>query len=103
MEEHQIQFLARLEDVLDGQGFHNGSVEAAGLAATAAVRVHMDPSAPMHQPARWDEATGQLGMGDLEASHGHSHCSEGTQEDIPDPESRKKDKNLTFTKSLFWV
>lgn len=58
VEEHQFQFLAMLEDVLDGQDFHNDFVEAAGPAATVAVRAHMHLSAPMHQPVGWDEGTG---------------------------------------------
>lgn len=86
VEEHLFQFLATLEDVVDGLDSHNGFVEAVAPAAMAAVRVHMDQSVPMPQPAGWDEVTGQLGMGDLEAMHGHSHCSEGTvREDIQDP------------------
>lgn len=85
VEEHLFQFLATLEDVVDGLDSHNGFVEAVVPAAMAAVRVHMDQNVPMHQPAGWDEVTGQLGMGDLEAMHGHSRCSEGTVQDIQDP------------------
>lgn len=90
VEEHLFQFLATLEDVVDGLDSHNGFVEAVVPAAMAAVRVHMDQNVPMRQPAGWDEVTGQLGMGDLEAMHGHSRCSEGTVQDIQDPESRNK-------------
>lgn len=83
MEEHQFQFLARQEDGVDEQDFHTGFVEAAGPAATAAVRVHMDQSVPIHQAvacAQWD-------MVDLKAFHDHLRCSEGTdQEDIQGPE-----------------
>lgn len=100
VEEHLFQFLATLEDVVDGLDSHNGFVEAVAPAAMAAVRVHMDQSVPMHQPAGWDEVTGQLGMGDLEAMHGHSHCSEGTvREDIQDPESRNK-TNVSHSENI---
>lgn len=103
VEEHLFQFLATLEDVVDGLDSHNGFVEAVAPAAMAAVRVHMDQSVPMRQPAGWDEVTGQLGMGDLEATHGHYHCSEGTvREDIQDPESRRQMSHIqkTFLLSL---
>lgn len=84
--EHQFQFLATLEDVVDGWDFRSGFVEAAGRAATAAVRVRMDQSEPMHLPEGWDGETGQSGMEDLEASHALLHCSEGTvQQDTRDP------------------
>lgn len=76
-----------LEDVEDGQESQSGFGEAAGLAAIAAVRVRTHQSVPMLQPEDWDEETGQWGMEDLEASHGHLHYSEGTvQEDIQEPE-----------------
>lgn len=98
VEEHLFQFLATLEDVVDGLDSHNGFVEAVAPAAMAAVRVHMDQSVPMRQPAGWDEVTGQLGMGDLEATHGHYHCSEGTvREDIQDPESRRQMSHIQKT------
>lgn len=42
MAEHQSQFLAMQEDAVDGQDFRSGFVEAAGPAATAAVRAHRD-------------------------------------------------------------
>lgn len=84
--EHQFQFLATLEDVVDGWDFRSGFVEAAGRAATAAVRLRMDQSEPMHLPEGWDGETGQSGMEDLEASHALLHCSEGTvQQDTQDP------------------
>lgn len=83
---HQFQFLATLEDALDGQGFHSGSVEAAGLAAIAAVRVRMDQSVPMRQAEGCDEQTGQSGTGDWQALHVRPHCSGGTvQVGIQDP------------------
>lgn len=76
-----------LEDVEDGQDSHSGFGEAAGLAATAAVRVRMHQSVPSLQPEDWDEETGQWGMEDLEASHDPLHYSEGTvQVDIQEPE-----------------
>lgn len=86
MVEHQFQFLATLEDVVDGRDFHSGFVQAADQAATAAVRVHMDQSGPMHQPEGLDGETGQSGMEDLEALHALLRCSEGTvQQDSQDP------------------
>lgn len=48
--EHQFQSLAMLGDVVDGQDFHSGFVEAAGQAATAAVRVYMHQSVPKPRP-----------------------------------------------------
>ncbi len=48
--ERQFQSLAMLEDAADGQDFRSGFVEAAGLAATAAVRGHTHRSAPTHRP-----------------------------------------------------
>lgn len=84
--EHQFQSLAMLGGVADGQDSHNGFVEAADPAATAAVKTHMAQSAPKPQAEGWDEGTGQWGRGGLGALHDHLHRSEGkTQEDIQDP------------------
>ena len=77
------------EDAADGQDFHSDFAEVAGLAAIAAVRVHMHQSVPTLRPEDWDGETGQWGMAGLEALHDHFHYSEGTvQEDIREPESR---------------
>lgn len=83
----QYQCLARLEDVLDGHEFRNGSAEAAGQAATAAVRVEHRPlSVPKPPPGGWDAETDQWGREGLEALRDHLHCSESmVQEDIRDP------------------
>lgn len=84
--EHQFQSPAMLGGVVDGQDFHNGFVEAADPAATAAVKMHMDLSVSKPQAGGWDEGTGQLGRGGLGALHDHLHRSEGkTQQDIQDP------------------
>lgn len=84
--EHQFQSLAMLGGVVDGQDFHNGFVEVADPAATAAAKMHMDQSAPKPQAGDWDEGTGQWGKGGLGALHDHLHRSEGkTQQDIQDP------------------
>lgn len=81
----QFQFLAMLEDVEDEQDSRSGSVEAADPAATAAVMVHMDQSAPMHPPVGWGVETGWLDTGDVGALHAHLHCSASmVQEDIRD-------------------
>lgn len=84
--ERQFQSLAMLEGVQDGQDFRSGFVEAAGLAATAAVRGHMRQSAPTHRPGGSGGEAGQRGMGGLGALRDHFRCSEGTvQQDIQDP------------------
>lgn len=89
MVEHQFRSLATLGDVVDGQDFHSGFVEAVGPAAIVAVRVHTHQSVPTRPPEDWDGETGHWGMGGLEASHDHLHYSEGTvQEDIREPESK---------------
>lgn len=78
-----FQSPATLEDVVDGRDFRSGLGEAAGLAAIAAVSVHMHQSVPMLQPEDWDGETGQWDMGGLEASHVHLQYSEGmVQRDI---------------------
>lgn len=56
--EHLFQSLAMLEDAEDGQDFRSGFVEAAGLAAIAAVRGHMHQSVPMHRPGSLGGETG---------------------------------------------
>lgn len=104
--EHQFQFLATQEDGVGGQDFHNGFVRAAGLAATAAVMVHKDQSAPIHQAGGWDGVTAQWGMGGLAALHDHFHCSEGMdQEDIQDPESKERTDIPSISKNtqFLWV
>ncbi len=96
---HQFRSPATLEDVQDGQDSHSGFVEAAGLAATAAVRGHTHQSAPRHQPGGLGGAAVRWGKGHLEASHDHSHCSEGTvQQDNQDPENRGRTHMLHFFK-----
>lgn len=104
--EHQFQYPATLEDVLDGQDFHSGFVEAADWAATAAVRVRTHQSAPKPRPGSWGGETDQWGTGGLEALHDLLHCSEGTvQEDIQDPESRGRTDECSKKKKIkiFWM
>lgn len=80
-----------LEGAQGEQDFHNGFVEAAGRAATAAARGHMPPSGPSHQSAGLDGEAGQRDTAGSEALHDHCHCSEDTaQQDIQDPGSRVK-------------
>lgn len=87
--EHHFQSQAMLEGALDGRDFRSGFVEAAGLAAIAAVRGHKPPSAPTCRPGGLRGEAGQLGMGGLGVLHDHFHYSEGTvQQHIQDPESR---------------
>ena len=89
--ERLFQSPAMLEDVKDGHDFRSGFVEAAGLAAIAAVSVHTHQSVPMLQPENWDGETGRWDMGGLEALHVHLQYSEGTvQEDIQVSESRDR-------------
>lgn len=89
----QYQFLAMQEDVGDGQDSRSGFVEVADQAATAAVTVRTDRSAPMPQLVGRDVKTGWLGMRDAGASHVRLHCSVGmVQEDIRDlPDSAVQD------------
>lgn len=84
--ERQFLSPAMLEDVVDGQDFHSGFAETAGLAAIAAVGEHTHQSAPMHRLGGLGGEAGRWGMGELKALHDHLHCSEGTpQVDIQDP------------------
>lgn len=86
-----------LEDALDGQGYCSGSVKAAGLAATAAVRERKPQSVAMHRSGGLDGEAGQWDMGGCEKLHGHLQCSEGmVQQDSQDPERTVKRDILTF-------
>lgn len=96
--EHQFQSQATLEGVPGGQDFRRDFVEAAGLAAIAAVRGHRPQSVPRSQPGGSGGEAGQWGMGGLGALHDHFHCSGGTvQQDIQDPESRDTIDIIVFT------
>lgn len=94
--EHPFRSPAMLVGALDGQDFRSGFVEAAGLAAIAAVRGHTHQSAPTRRPASLGGEPGQRGKGGSEASCDRFHCSEGTaQEDIQDPENTgRTDRNI---------
>lgn len=87
--EHQFQSPAMLEGVPGGQDFRSDFAEAAGLAATAAVKGHRPQSVPRSQPEGSGGEAGQWGMEGLGALRDRFHCSGGTvQQDIQDPESR---------------
>ena len=83
----QFRSPATLEGALDGRDSRSGFVEAAGPAATAAVRERTRQSAPTPQPGSSGGEAGQWGTGGLEALHAHFHCSEDIQQDIQDPEN----------------
>lgn len=90
-----------LEGEQDGR---SGSVAAADLAATAAVRAHTHQSAPTLQPGDSGGEPDLWGTAGLEASHDHFHYSEGTvQQDIRDPESRGRTDICSTLKDVYFL